>query len=226
MWDLWVTRCHSGRFSPSTLSLANYYSPAPPHCSSSTSEAVTTGPLAAGVGSRFSLTPTPRIIMTVECQWQECLRAGYNLLLWPYCPFLGLGGFFSFLILYTVGMTPWTGDQPVVRPLPTHRTTQTQNKRKQTSMPWVGDTIRSYKYIIHISDIRDVIFGLTSYLEDENKFFELSSCACMTQKVSSTQCLLRTFARVPAYRTSIRSNGASSMDTRTNTLLIRQDVLK
>jgi hypothetical protein len=40
-----------------------------------------------------------------------------------------LGIFFSFLILYTVCRTPWTGDQPVARPLPTHRTTQIQNKR-------------------------------------------------------------------------------------------------
>jgi hypothetical protein len=48
------------------------------------------------------------------------------------------GRFFSFLILYTVGRTPWTGDQPVSRPLPTHRTTQTQNKRTQTSMHCVG----------------------------------------------------------------------------------------
>jgi hypothetical protein len=46
--------------------------------------------------------------------------------------------FFSFLILYTVGRTPWTGDQPVERPLPIHRTTQTQNKSTQTSMPRVG----------------------------------------------------------------------------------------
>jgi hypothetical protein len=30
------------------------------------------------------------------------------------------------------------GDQPVARPLPAHRTTQTRNKRKQTSMPRVG----------------------------------------------------------------------------------------
>jgi hypothetical protein len=44
---------------------------------------------------------------------------------------------FSFLILYTVGRTPWTGDQPVTRPLPAHRT-QTQNKRRETSMSWVG----------------------------------------------------------------------------------------
>jgi hypothetical protein len=44
---------------------------------------------------------------------------------------LVLGRFFSFVILYTIGRTPWTGDQPVVRPLPT----QIQNKRTQTSMP-------------------------------------------------------------------------------------------
>jgi hypothetical protein len=50
---------------------------------------------------------------------------------------------FSFLIIYTVGRTPWTGDQPVSRPLPKHRTTQTQNKRTQTSMPWVGFGPRS-----------------------------------------------------------------------------------
>jgi hypothetical protein len=30
------------------------------------------------------------------------------------------------------------GDQPVARPLPTHKTTQTQNKRTQTSMLRVG----------------------------------------------------------------------------------------
>jgi hypothetical protein len=52
-------------------------------------------------------------------------------------PFVG-PRFFSFLIVYTVGRTPWTGDQPVAKPLPRHRTTQTQNKRTQTSMPRVG----------------------------------------------------------------------------------------
>jgi hypothetical protein len=46
--------------------------------------------------------------------------------------------FFSFLILYTVGKTPCMGDQPVARPLSTHRTTQAQNKRRQTPMPRVG----------------------------------------------------------------------------------------
>jgi hypothetical protein len=50
-------------------------------------------------------------------------------LLCLYSPLLGLGRFFNFSILYTVGRTPWTGHQPVAKPLPTHRTTQTQNKR-------------------------------------------------------------------------------------------------
>jgi hypothetical protein len=51
---------------------------------------------------------------------------------------LVLRRFFSFLILYTVGATPSTVDQPFTRPQPAHRTTQTQNKRIQTSMPRVG----------------------------------------------------------------------------------------
>jgi hypothetical protein len=39
-------------------------------------------------------------------------------------PYVGPWPFFSFFILYTVGRTPSKGDQPVARPLPTHRTTQ------------------------------------------------------------------------------------------------------
>jgi hypothetical protein len=62
----------------------------------------------------------------------------FQIYLWLYGPLLDLGRFVRFLILYIVGRTPWTGDQPVARPLPTHRTTQTQNKRKETSMPRLG----------------------------------------------------------------------------------------
>jgi hypothetical protein len=43
---------------------------------------------------------------------------------------------FSFLILYTVGKTPWAGDQPAARPLPTLE--KTQIKRRQTSIPQAG----------------------------------------------------------------------------------------
>jgi hypothetical protein len=54
-------------------------------------------------------------------------------------PLLGPGLFFSLVIFfYTVPRTSWTGDQPVARPLLTHRTSQTQNKRTQTSMSRVG----------------------------------------------------------------------------------------
>jgi hypothetical protein len=42
-----------------------------------------------------------------------------------YSSLLDLGRFFSFVILYTVGRTPWAGDQPVARPLPTHTTART-----------------------------------------------------------------------------------------------------
>jgi hypothetical protein len=38
---------------------------------------------------------------------------------------LDIGRLFSFLIPYTVGTTPWMGDQPVTRLLPTDRATQT-----------------------------------------------------------------------------------------------------
>jgi hypothetical protein len=59
------------------------------------------------------------------------------LLLWLYSPLLGLARFLSFLILYTVGRTPWTGNQPIARPLPTRRTAQTQNKRTQYRHPYL-----------------------------------------------------------------------------------------
>jgi hypothetical protein len=54
-------------------------------------------------------------------------------------PFVGPWPLLEFRnLFYTVFRIPWTSDQPVARPLPTHRTTQTQNKRTQASMLWVG----------------------------------------------------------------------------------------
>jgi hypothetical protein len=85
------------------------------------------------------------------------------LLLWPYGPLLNLGRFFSFLILYTVGRTPWMGNQPVARPLPIHRTTQTQNERTQTSMPRVGfePTIPAFERVktVHALDRASTVTG-------------------------------------------------------------------
>jgi hypothetical protein len=49
------------------------------------------------------------------------------------CSHFGAWGWFlSFLITFTNGRPPWTGDQLVARPLPKHRTTRTQNKRVHT----------------------------------------------------------------------------------------------
>jgi hypothetical protein len=45
---------------------------------------------------------------------------------------------FQFFNVYTVDRTPWTGDQSVATLPPTHRTTQTHNKRTQISMPRMG----------------------------------------------------------------------------------------
>jgi hypothetical protein len=42
---------------------------------------------------------------------------------------------FQFRNIHTVSRTPWTGDQPVARLLPAHRTTQ--SKLTQTSVPRV-----------------------------------------------------------------------------------------
>jgi hypothetical protein len=51
-----------------------------------------------------------------------------SIYLWFYSPLLGLGPIFSFLTFHTIGRTPWTGDQPVARPLHTQSKAPIQNK--------------------------------------------------------------------------------------------------
>jgi hypothetical protein len=70
-----------------------------------------------------------------------------------------LAAFFTSLILYTVGRTPWTGDQPVSRPLPIHRTTQTQNKR--TPMIPVFERMKT----VHASDLSATVIGCRNYTQ-------------------------------------------------------------
>jgi hypothetical protein len=81
------------------------------------------------------------------CHLDRCERC-VSIYLWLYSPLLDRGVFsVSCLIFYIVDRTPWTGDQPVARPLRAHRTALTQNKCTQTSMPWVGfkPTIPAFK---------------------------------------------------------------------------------
>jgi hypothetical protein len=63
----------------------------------------------------------PPSVLVIETR-SVILPSFYAFYLWLYSPLLDLGRFFSFLILYTVGRTPWMGDRPVARPLPAHRT--------------------------------------------------------------------------------------------------------
>jgi hypothetical protein len=89
------------------------------------------------------------------------------ILLSTYCPtvlLFDLGrSLFSFLIQYTVGRTPWTEDQPVARPLPTHRKTQIQNKPTQTFMPRIGfeSTIPAFERgkTVHALDRAATVIG-------------------------------------------------------------------
>jgi hypothetical protein len=58
--------------------------------------------------------------------------SSYFFFQWIFQPIQGPGLLFSSLIIFPDGRTPWTNDQPVARPLPKHRITQTQNKRIHT----------------------------------------------------------------------------------------------
>jgi hypothetical protein len=62
--------------------------------------------------------------------------------LWLSSPLLDLDRFFSFLILSTVGRTPWTGDQHVLRPLPTQNNINTEYRIRthDTSLPASEDS--------------------------------------------------------------------------------------
>jgi hypothetical protein len=71
----------------------------------------------------WMFSPNYHELMTVEVRHIAHSTTNRHLTL-----FLSLSMALQFLNLYIVGRTPWTGDQSVARPLPTHGTTQTQNK--------------------------------------------------------------------------------------------------
>jgi hypothetical protein len=69
-------------------------------------------------------------IFTVTCLKNSLVILFFPL--WLYSPLLHLGRFFSFLILYRVGRTPWTVDQPFTRPLSAHRI----NPHRHSCLEW------------------------------------------------------------------------------------------
>jgi Na+-transporting methylmalonyl-CoA/oxaloacetate decarboxylase gamma subunit len=91
----------------------------------------------------------------VACLW-SVFRSGSTVIL------LGLGRFFfffNFLILYTVAMSAWTGNQPVARPTPTQGT--------NTSMPRVGfePTIPAFERAktVHALDRAATVIGTSLF---------------------------------------------------------------
>jgi hypothetical protein len=73
--------------------------------------------------------------------------------------------------------TLWTGDQPVARSLSTHRTTQTQNKRTQTSMTRVRfkptTPVFEWAKTVHALDRAATVIGHLDLLP-RSKLVELS----------------------------------------------------
>jgi hypothetical protein len=69
----------------------------------------------------------------------------------PLAPTLEHRADFSVSLSFTDGMTPWTGDQLVVRPLPKYRTTQTQ-KNAHTSNIHALSGIRTHDHGFRASE--------------------------------------------------------------------------
>jgi hypothetical protein len=88
-------------------------------------------------------------VLTSSAMWID-VPVIYFILLWLYGPLLILGRFFSFLILYADGRTPWTGNQ--------------SNTSTQTSMPRVGfePTIQAFvrAKTVHALDRAATVIGL------------------------------------------------------------------
>jgi hypothetical protein len=59
---------------------------------------------------------------------------------------------FQFPDPVTDGRTPWTSDQLVARPLPKHRTSQTQNKRAHTPNIHALSGIRTHDHSVQASE--------------------------------------------------------------------------
>jgi hypothetical protein len=142
----------------------------------------------------------------------NCLKIGYlsvnlSVYQWLHSPLLGLGRFFSSLIFYSVGRTPWTGDQPVARPLPAHRTAQTQNKHTiQTSMPRVGfkptTAVLEREKRVHALHGAATVNGKIGY---QNKLFS-SNSACFGYIISIA---LRLYLDVQPRSTSLFAAGTA-----------------
>jgi hypothetical protein len=78
-------------------------------------------------------------------------------------PFVGLWPLLQFRYLfYTDGRTPWTSDQLVARPLPTHRTTKTQ-KNAHTDIN-ASNTIRTHDHRVRENEDSSCLNGTVTVI--------------------------------------------------------------
>jgi hypothetical protein len=87
------------------------------------------------VGRGCALGPIIRLGSPTDNVYLSICLSNY---LWLYSPFRAQAFYLVPQSFFTDGRTLWSSDQPVTRPLPKHRATQTQNKRPQTSTSQVG----------------------------------------------------------------------------------------
>jgi hypothetical protein len=76
-----------------------------------------------------------------------------------YNALFGSDRFFSFVILYLVGRTPWTGISPS-QGLYLHAREHEQNKRTQTSVPRVGFEPTTRVKTVHALDGAATVIGV------------------------------------------------------------------
>jgi hypothetical protein len=119
------------------------------------------------------------------------MKRAKNLECLSVCPWLyrlcGPLPLFQFLDLYTVVRNPWTGDQPVERPLHTDRTRQRQSESTQTSMPRVRfePTIQSFKRAKAVHALDRVATVIGRNLEQGDKFRSNYDASCTLTPLSS-----------------------------------------
>jgi hypothetical protein len=134
---------------------------------------------------------------------------------WLFSISLSLWLCLSFLILYRVGRTPWTGDQPVARPLPIHRTRQTQNKHTPTSMPLVGlePTISALERAktVHALNCAATVIGLFSItaVNFSRNGYSSANFATVYHSVPST---FRTLHALTQHRQNYYTSTMTSVD--------------
>jgi hypothetical protein len=87
-----------------------------------------------------------------------------SIYLWFYSP-CGTCPPFQFRNLYTFDRTPWTGDQPVARPSPTHKKIQKQNQHTQTSMTTIPVFDRAKT--VHVLDHAATVMGRSIFIQSK-----------------------------------------------------------